>query len=79
MMTIVVILESEVTDPGMYPGPTTTEKPLPPVTVIEDVVCIWIMTIMMTMRMMVINDKKSTAFSNCHRRCDALQVQFVSG
>ena len=29
--------------------------------------------------MMVINDKKSTAFSNCHRRCDALQVQFVSG
>ena len=51
-MTIVMILESEVTDPGMYPGPTTTEKPLPPVTVVEDVVGIWIMMILMLMILM---------------------------
>ena len=36
-MANVIISEFEVTDPGMYYGPTTTTSP--PVTVIEDVVC----------------------------------------
>ena len=51
-MTIVMILDFEVTDPGMHFGPKTTKKT--PVTVVEDVVCISIRMRIMKMMMMMV-------------------------
>ena len=45
-----MILDFEVTDPGMYPGPTKKT----PVTIVEDVVCISIRMRMMKMMMMMV-------------------------